>query len=213
MKLRLLLLTLTTVLFTTSATAQLEALTTSEDGLVYSNDKFGVTITKPESWYAQEIAEIIATQQMGADLMAGDDENMQAILDNSLDTTLPLFGFFESAPGAPVSSNASLIGVAENISMAPGLESACDYLYHARQLMARSQIRTEMQDECLTYEVDGSTLHYFNAVMDFGAYKVHQKYLACLSGDHALAFVYSMMNTDNVPALDNMVKNLQVKCD
>ena len=200
-------------LWVSNVFAETEALTTSTNGLVFENKKFGISVVKPVTWYVQNIENMIAAHQMGVDLMAGDNQDMHAMLEASLNSTLPLFGFFETDPETPASSNASFIGVAENIVNAHGLNSACDYLSQARQLIKRSQIRAEMKEECLSYEVDGASLNYFTATMDMESYQVKQIYLACLSGDHALAFVSSIINRDNAPEIDTMLGSLKVKCD
>jgi hypothetical protein len=189
------------------------AWTTSDDGIHFSNEKFKMSISKPKSWYAQTVKELVATQHRGKVVMSGDDENFEAIVEASLKTSLPLFGFHEFTPGTPTTNNSSLMGVAENISALPGIKSGCDYLYHAKQLIKQSQVQMEFEDECLNQEINGVNMSYFNSQMAVGTNVVKQKYMACLSGDYAIAVVHTVVNKENTSEIDEVLNTLKVQCN
>ena len=189
------------------------AMTTSTDGIHYTNEKFNMRIVKPESWHAQSVAELIATQQMGARVMSGDDENFEAMVEASLASSLPLFGFHEFAPGTPTTVNSSITGVAENIAVMPGIKSGCDYLYHAKQALRQSQVDIDINDECLTEVVNGTKLSYFSTTMRFGPNTAKQKLFACLSGDYAIAIVHTLVNKDNTEEVDAILNSLTIDCE
>lgn len=189
------------------------AWTTSDDGIHFSNEKFKMSIIKPKSWYAQNIKELVAMQHKGKDIMSGNDENFEAIVDASLKTSLPLFGFHEFAPGTPTDNNSSLMGVAENISALPGIKSGCDYLYHTKQLIKQSQVKMEIEDECLNQEINGVKISYFNSQVAVGTNTVKQKYMACLSGDYAIAVIRTVINKENTSEIDEVLNTLKVQCN
>lgn len=188
------------------------AWTTSDDNIHFSNEKFKLSIVKPQSWYAQSIKELIATQRKGGDMMSGDDENFEAIVEASLKTSLPLFGFHEFTPGTPTEHNSSLMGAAENISALPGIKNGCDYLYHAKQLIKQSQVRMEVEEDCLQQKINGTDISFFNSKMEFGTNIIKQKYMACLSGDYAIAIVYTIVNKENTSEIDDMLSTLKIQC-
>tara|TARA_B100000809_G_scaffold259218_1_gene303824 strand:+ start:597 stop:1256 length:660 start_codon:yes stop_codon:yes gene_type:complete len=189
------------------------AWTTSNDDIHFSNEKFKMSIVKPKSWYAQNVKELVAMQHRGMDIMSGSDENLEAILEASLKTSLPLFGFHEFTPGTPTTTNSSLMGVAENISALPGIKSGCDYLYHAKQLIKQAQVKVEFEDECLSQEINGVNISYFNSQMAVGTNTVKQKYMACLSGDYAIAVVHTVVNKENTSEIDGVLNTLKVQCN
>lgn len=188
------------------------AWTTSDDGIHFSNAKFKMSIVKPKSWYAQNIKELMATQQKGMDVITGDDENLEALIKASLKKSLPLFGFHEFAPGTPTAYNSSLMGIAENISALPGIKSGCDYLYHAKQLIKQSQVQMEVEDNCLSQKINGVNMSYFNSKMAVGTHIVKQKYMACLSGDYAIAVVHTAVNKEDTSEIDDALNSLKVQC-
>ncbi|MCJ8321782.1 MAG: hypothetical protein HRT52_22115 [Colwellia sp.] len=188
------------------------AWTTSTDNIHYTNEKFNLSITKPESWYAQNVKELVALQQKGKDLMSGDDENFKAIAEAALKTSLPLFGFHEFTPGTPTNTNSSLMGVAENISALPGIKKGCDYLYHAKQFLAKSQIKIDYEDDCHIQIINGVEMSYFNSKMEAAGNIVKQKYMACLSGDYAIAVIYTLVNKEDTSEIDSVLNTLKLQC-
>lgn len=207
----ILFVSLSLISCTTTETKEL-AWTTSTDNIHFTNEKLKLSITKPESWYAQNVKELVAMQQLGKDMMTGDDENFKAMTEAALKTSLPLFGFHEFAPGTPTTTNSSLMGVAENISVLPGIKKGCDYLYHAKQAMAQSQIKMDYEDDCHIQVINGVGMSYFNSQMKVGGNIVKQKYMACISGDYAIAVVYTLINKADTFEIDNILNTLKVQC-
>jgi len=188
------------------------AWTTSTDNIHFTNEKFNLSITKPESWYAQNVKELISLQRRGTDIMSGDDKNFKAIAKAALKTSFPLFGFHEFTPGTPTKTNSSLIGLAENISALSGIKKGCDYLYHAKQFMDKSQIKIDYEDDCHIQVINGVNMSYFNSKVEVGDNIVKQKYMACISGDYAIAVVYTIVNKVDTLEIDNVLNTLKVQC-
>lgn len=189
------------------------SLTTTDDGVHYHNEQFQLSVRKPESWYAQDTKELMAIQQSGSELVAGDDEGFKKILEESLKTSVPLFGFYESKPGTPSESHASIVAVAENISAFPELKKGCDYLNSAKQLLAQSQLQVHFEQDCHTQVVNGSRLSFFNAQVIADDRIINQTYMACISGDYAITMVATNANKSEASGLDAILASLNVHCD
>lgn len=187
--------------------------TVSADGKVFTNELFDLSITKPDDWYAQSTQELLQTHQIGANLVSGNNRNLQAVMKESLKTSLPLFGFYQYAPGTPTSSNANIAGVAENVSLYPGIQKGCDYLYNAKQLMAQSQIRVEFGDDCLTKNINGSEFGYYNASIYIGDREIKQKYYACIQDTHAISVVQTYFSPEEEQLVDDVLDTLEVDCN
>ncbi|TRX56839.1 hypothetical protein [Thalassomonas sp. M1454] len=208
---KILLVSLSLISCDTTKTKELP-LTVSTDNINFSNEKFQLSITKPESWYAQNVKELIAMQQLGSDIISGDDENFKAITEAALKTSLPLFGFHEFKPGTPTSTNSSLMGIAENISVLPGIKKGCDYLYHAKKAMDQSQIKMDYEEDCHIKVINGVDISYFNSQLEVGDNIVNQRYMACISGDYAIAIVSTIVNKVDTLELDSILSTLKVQC-
>ncbi len=197
----------------TVSAQEVSGATVSVDGKVYTNELFDLSISKPEGWYAQSTQELLQMQQLGANLISGDNKNLQAVLKESLKTSLPLFSFYRYPLGTPAPSNANIAGVAENVSLYPGIKQGCDYLFHAKQIIAQSQIRIEFTDECLTKRVNNSEFGYFNASLNVGEVQIKQKYYACIQDTHAISVVQTYTTPEEAQKVDQILDTLSIKCN
>lgn len=206
-----------TLVSTAPRTQQAEAndvanITVSTDGKVYTNQLFGMRIVKPTTWYSQKVEELIQFQKLGANLLAGEDKNIQALAQESLKSSLPLFGFYRYAPGTAGKSNPNISGVAENISALPGIRTGCDYLANAKSFAAQSQITINFEDDCQTTTINDTDLSVMKASLEFGNVKANQKYFACIHDSHAIAVVANYYYPNEEKLVDNIVNSLEIDC-
>ena len=187
-----------------------EALTYTTGDNVYINDMFALRIEKPDGWFSQSAEDMIAMQQQGSALF-GDDDNIRKILKASLESTLPLFGFFEVPPGTPGKLNPNILATAENIRHAPGITSGCDYLYHARVALRQMSINYDIEDECHSRTVNGTELDFFHASAMFGSQQVQQRYLALVRDQHALVIVQSFFDEESEALVDEVLATLHMQ--
>lgn len=190
-----------------------EALTISTDNVHFHNKKFGLSIKKPESWYAQNVEEAMQLSARGAQVISGDDKNLKAALEASLEASLPLFGFFEFPPGTPGKPNSNVGGVAENIAAFPGVKDGCDYLASMKQVIENSQMNMSFGDSCQKEKISGSTFGYMNASIQMGNALINQRYWACKKGEHAIAIIQTFHNEEQEVATTDIIKTIDVQCD
>lgn len=186
-----------------------EALTYSEDGQLFLNDLFGLQIEKPEGWFSQNAEDMLAMQQQSLALMS--DDNTRAMIRSALESTLPLFGFFEVPPGSPGKLNPNILGSAENIRLAPGIVSGCDYLAHARQALRMMQVNYEIDEQCGQHEVNGTEFDYFEAQAMFGPQLVKQRYLALVRDGYAIVVVLSFFDEESEARLNEVLATLRMQ--
>jgi len=176
------------------------------------NKLFEFSVSKPAGWHVQSTEEMIKLSQKGSSLMAGNDQNMKVLLEESLKTTLPLFGFFQHPPGTPVPTNASLMGVAENVSQAPGIKKGCDYIFHARKLIEGAALKYTVSPGCQTLTQNGITFGYMDASVTANGVDVKQRYLACVSGNHVLSFVQTYFDEKSKQEVEAAFATVKAKC-
>ena len=190
-----------------------EALTQVSDDGLHTNDRFGLSVQKPDEWYAQNFEEMMAMLQMGANAMSGDDENMRAMIEGALDKTLPLFAFYEAPPGTPKPFNANIQGVAENIENYPGIESGCGYLANTMKLMEQSAMQVGSSGDCTTETVAGTTMSTQALRMQMGSMNIRQRYYTCLNGDHAVGFIMTWVDANQKQQLEGILETASLTCD
>lgn len=178
----------------------------------YKNEYFDLSIKKPNQWYYQSPEDTMKMGQMGSKMLAGDDKKMEAIFKESLKSSLILFSFFEHPPGAPVNTNPNVVGVAENVSLAPGIKKGCDYLFHVKNILIQSNANYTIQEDCQTEIVVGS--HFGKMIMStmmLGT-EVFQNYSACIKGDHAIVIIQTFFDDESKLLTDKLISTLQVSC-
>ena len=189
------------------------AITKSSDGKKYQNELFRLSVEKPESWYSQNVEEMISLQKFGNNMVSGKDKNLKAAIDASLENNIPLFSFFEFAPGTPGKLIPSLIANAENISLYPGIKNGCDYLYHTKELLGRSQANIKFGENCNQAQISGQKFGYYDAIIEIKNIKVYQKYYSCRKGKHALNFIGTYFEKSSEEKIEQILKTIKVECD
>ncbi|MET1076752.1 MAG: hypothetical protein ABWY06_01890 [Pseudomonas sp.] len=189
------------------------AMTTSADGSHYSNARFGLSVTKPEGWYAMDIKESLAQMQQGSTKVAGSDQNIQAMFDAALQGTLPLFDFFQVPPGEAVRTNASISASAESVEAFPGIKTGCDYLSQMQKTMSRLQQKIDFPEGCRNAHLNGNPFGVMSTTMKVGIASVDLQYFACLKGRHALVFLTSYVDEKGAQSLAGVMRTMKLHCD
>lgn len=188
-------------------------ITTSADGVTFGNEYFGLAVTKPDGWYSQAPEDTMKLNSKGASLMAGDNQNMKAIIDDALKSSLPLFAFFQFEPGTPGKLNANIISVAENIEVLPGIKSGCDYLSHARTLLENAAMKVNVAEGCKTRTVNNAKLGYLDISMNLQGITVLQRLYSCVNKQHALSFTQTYFDDAGRAAVEEIVDSIHVDCE
>ena len=106
----------------------------SSDDNRYTSELFGVSVVKPDGWYASEVELADQLMETGRDFIAGDDDNLRALLDASTQNTFNIFGFYNYEVGAPVAVDVGEVHAAgvEGVDHVAGHEEARLEGVHAR---------------------------------------------------------------------------------
>ena len=185
------------------------AATVNIDGNIYENRFFGLSVNRPDGWYAQSVEEMLMTQQQGGKVIAGDNKNLQAMLDAAKDSSLPLFGFYEFPPGTPGKINPNVLAVAENIKAYPGITKPCDYIAAVKSLLAMGQVQYTFDGGCKSGNVGGRESGYIDALLDLGRLTIKQRYHAILANGYALSFIETYTDEQNHTKVENVVNSIR----
>jgi hypothetical protein len=183
--------------------------TVNKQGNLFVNEYFALSISKPEGWYAQSAEETIALQQRGNALVAGDDKGLQAMIEASMQSSLPLFGFFEYPPGTPRQLNPNVLGVAENIGAFPGIKTGCDYLHHVKTLISQSKAPYEFKEGCGSASIGGREFGRLDAKVKMGDNEIGQSYYAVIQAKHAVSIVQTYMNIEGKAKTDDVIESVK----
>lgn len=82
-------------------------------------------------------------------MFAGDNENLQAVINAADVNSVNLLFVFQHEVGTNVEFNPNFIVVAENLSHSPGIKNGRDYLVQAKKFLKQTQIQYAYIDENL----------------------------------------------------------------
>lgn len=185
------------------------ALTVQKGENLYVNEYLGMSVKKPDGWYSQSAEELLMLQNRGKDTLAGDDKNLKALLETSMESSLPVFGFFRYPPGTPGKLNQSVLSTAENIKMFPGVKTGCDYLHHAKQLISQGKVVYTFSKGCQEKAFGSKKLGYIDATVNFGKQKIKQRYYSTIIGHHAVSIIETYFDEESKRSVNGIVQTLK----
>ncbi|TDY04356.1 hypothetical protein [Thiohalophilus thiocyanatoxydans] len=163
--------------------------TVNSSGNTYVNGFFGMSVEKPDDWYAQSSEEAIMLQQQDGKILSADGENMEAMIEAAMESTLPLFGFFKKPPGTPGTINTNVLSVAENIKMYPDIEKPCDYINAMKEVLEQGQLDYQFDSDCQTTRLGGKVSGHMDASLTVANHDVSQSYYALINKGYAISFI------------------------
>ena len=156
---------------------------------IYQNRYFGFTLALPDGWFVQNRAGLEEIQEIGKDVLAGDDENLKSLFEAGEQNSVNLLGIHQHPPGAPVEFNPTLLCVAEKTKQFPGITKASDYLFHAKRTLQMGAIEVRFPTDIYAMEVGGLSFDTLDIELQFGSKTVKEKMLATLIKGYALTFI------------------------
>jgi len=99
----------------------------------YTNSYFEIRLRIPDGWQVQDNEATRALLERGRALIVGDNKNLNAQVNASLQKSLTLLTMFKYPPGSPVDFNPGFICMVERLDGLPGIKKGSDYLFHVRK--------------------------------------------------------------------------------
>ncbi len=177
----------------------------------YSNNYLNMSIELPRDWVIQSEAQNEQILDAGTDLLANDDKNLRRILTESQKQSVILFSIFKFEQGAPVSSNPSIVSVAENVESSPGIRRGSDYNFHVKQILSQGQLDYSFQDSEYSEVLSGVEFDVLPADLRIGPALVHQDYYAARLDDYVLSFILTYVTDSESQELSEILSGLKIK--
>ncbi len=176
---------------------------------VYTNDYFGLQLEIPADWSVQAEEFNEAMIEEGTQILAGDDDNLEAALKASADKTLTLFTAMRYPPGSPVNFNPSIAAVAENVRLMPGIKNGADYLFHAKSLLQQSGLNYQFTKEVFPESRGGFDFHVLEVELAVGETMLKQLYYAALVQDYVLVLITTYADEESQSMISQALDSIQ----
>jgi len=180
---------------------------------IYENEYFKFTIEKPRGWYSRSVKESLLSQHRNKKGLSGktDESEMDAIIDQSMEKTLPLFSFFEFRHGSQIKLNPSVLAIAQNTKNFPEAKNSCDYLKHVMAVLEKGQIKYIFEPDCKELTLKGKNFSVVNAYAKMGKDIVYQNYYATISGKHTISIITTYFDNETKKAVEAVISSIEFK--
>ena len=176
----------------------------------YISEFFHFEFTIPSNWVVQTKEEMDRLTEQGRELVAGDDEKLQAVFKASEINVANLLAVFQFEKGAPVDYNPSVMIIAENIADAPGIKTGSDYLFQTKKILEQGQFKYDHIDEEFEKEVISETDFYkMNAEVKYLGLNIKQVYYSTIKKKFTLVVIISFVTEDQKNELLAAVHSLR----
>lgn len=177
----------------------------------YTNSFFGIQLRIPEGWQVQDNEATRALLERGRTLAAGDDKNLNAILNASVQKSLTLLTVFKHPPGSPVDSNPSFMCIVERIQGLPGIKKGSDYLFHVRKGLSSAKIQPTFEKDIYDAPVGGLEFGILEAKLIIGKTTVRQKYYTTILKGYALSFISSYALDEEMVTQNAIIESIKFR--
>ncbi len=164
---------------------------------VYLNDYFKFRITIPVKWVVQSKEQVERIKETGKELLAGEDENMKAVVSASEINSANLLAAFQYELGSTVKFNPNIMIVVENTQSTPGIKTGGDYLFHAKRLLEQGQFKYDyLSEEFRKETINGSEFYIMDAYVNYMNMKIQQNYYSTVRNGFSFSVILSYVTDE-----------------
>lgn len=177
---------------------------------IYNNSFFNFKIELPSEWIVQSKEQTENLVEVGKKIVAGDDDNLKAVMKASEINSAYLLTVFKYELGSPVEYNPSLMLVAENLKLAPGIKKGNDYLFQARKLLEQSQIQyNNIDNEFEKVNFDHQEFYKMNLDMNHLGHNIKQSYYSTILNGFSVSAIISFVTDEQKKELEEILNSLK----
>lgn len=178
----------------------------------YINSFFGLELTLPDNWIVQTKEQTENLTKAGKELVAGDNENLKALINASEVNSANLLSVFQYEVGSAVDYNPGFMLVVENLKNAPGIKNGSDYLFQSRKLLEQSQIKYSPIDDTFKKEIiDGQEFYTMDCSVDLTGHSITQRYYSTIKDGFCLSAIISFTNDEEENSLKKIINSMNFK--
>jgi hypothetical protein len=177
---------------------------------IYTNSFFNFEIAIPENWTILSKEQQNNMQKTGRKLIAGDDENLNAIIKASEVNTAYLLSTMQYEQGTAVEYNPGIAIVAENTKNFPGIKTGSDYLFQSRKFLESSQLKYDYIDKEFTkVTINGTDYYAMNASIKYMNLDIKQTFYAIVKKGFSIAIIISYVSDEQKATLLKSINSMK----
>lgn len=177
----------------------------------YTNEYFGVSLQFPSEWEAQDMELMNQLAEAGAELIAGDDEELKKGMDLSQAKTVNLLMASKYPIETTTEPNPSVILVGEKVSLLQGVKDGKDYLEASQELMNQSGLPYEFQ-EIKEQQIGGKDFHVMEVSINASPeLSITQHYYSTIIEGYAFNIITTNVDDETKAQVDEIIQSVSFK--
>jgi hypothetical protein len=176
----------------------------------YSNDFFGCSLDLPPDWAVQSREQMEKLQDLGKEMIAGEDKKLKKELKVAEIRTANLITVFKFELGTTTEFNPNISIVAENVRFSPNIKSGEDYLHRSRKLLEQSQFKYDSISTTLDkIDFSGKVFSRMFTSVSYMGIPIRQEYFSTVLNGFSFNIVISYSDDKQKEELTDVLGTLR----
>ena len=181
---------------------------------VYTNNYFGFTYEFPKGWSVPNEETRKYLREMTKAAATGGDQTKAAIFEVAAKRTHQLLTVLERPMGTPGASETSIVVMSEDISYAPGIQKASDYLLNTKAILVKQRPDLKIQREPTDFTFGGKPFARMDvSVENSPGVSVYTGYAATILNSQVILFVFTSNKPQQLTSLTDTLNTLKFDSD
>lgn len=182
------------------------------DGLTYTNEHFGVTLTAPKGWTVIGLAELKAMREGAKAMFAGEkDPKVRRQFEETVERTTALFSASKQPPGSAGSFNATLVCAAERVPTAIVKTPRDYYTLMLNSMRVSQELDAEVLEAFETRRIGATDFGLFKLKLTTPRGVVIQKQLISIKPPYAFGIVLTYTEEADAAAFDEVLGSIRAR--
>jgi hypothetical protein len=182
---------------------------TTENG-VYTNSFFNLEVAFNPEWSVQSQQQVDKLSELGENLIAGDNKDLKRVIKASKVNVSNLLTVFKYELGSAVDFNPSFLITVENTAFAPGIKTGKDYLFHAKKLLSKLEVKYTFDKPVYEKKIGKVIFHVLETRINFMDFKVKQDYIVTVKNGFTMIFIVSYVDKSQKKELYKVINNMKL---
>lgn len=179
------------------------------DDTIYTNPFFGFKIAIPSDYFVQNKTQIDYVLSKGKGALNFDSEVLNKAVKEVDVNSMTLLLVYKYETGSPVKYNPSIVIMAENILMQPGIKTGADYLFHVRKGLMQSNLNFDCTVDENTTIFDKYELYKIDCKVNEGV--IQQNYFTTIIKRYAFSYIISFSTEVEKNELLSIINSTEFK--
>lgn len=176
---------------------------------IYHNDFFDLNIPLPDSFHIQSHEETNQLLNLGLESLGNSDEEFKKkLVASSVKNAYLLTAFKYEIGTEEVDFNPSIIVVAENVQLVPGIKNGKEYLDHTQKLLQHTKLDYSFKSPITEKKISNKTFGSMIGFLTIGGMTITQEYFTRVENGFALNIIISYLDEADKKELENVIQSI-----